>query len=132
MEGLLLVAVLVVLAIRWWVIKERLDRLTRDRIDPSEITRLIRRIAQLENQVAELRRAGAPVKAEPAPVAAPKPEPAMPPIPAVVAPPVPATLRLRRPQPRPRRRPLVPRAPAPNGKRWWAGTGSINSASWCW
>src|SRR5580698_237826 len=63
MESFLLFVVLVVLIIRWGILsrryhgmEERIEMLVRSKIDPIEITLLIKRITQLENTVSELRR----------------------------------------------------------------------------
>jgi len=82
MEAFLLFVVLVVLAIRWWVLSQRyaemerrIATLSQEQVAPGVISQLTRRIFQLEGAVAELK-AG---RSEPAPaVPAVEPEPETP------------------------------------------------------
>ena len=84
MEGFLLFVLVVVLIVRWAMLsrrysemEQRIAMVIREHIDPKEITRLIKRITQLEETVAELKR-GRPVEAveaAAAPVAVPEPAP---------------------------------------------------------
>ena len=91
MEGFLLFVLVVVLIVRWAMLSRRYDGMERriemairERIEPMEITRLIRRITQLEETVAELKRGRAEVVVE-APLAA-KPGMAAPPPSSVAVP----------------------------------------------
>jgi len=63
MEGFLLFVLVVVLIVRWGMMsrrygemERRIEMVLREHIDPKEITRLIKRITQLEQTVAELKR----------------------------------------------------------------------------
>ena len=92
MESFLIIALPLILIIACWVLSQRdselerrIDLLTRDRIEPLEITRLIRRITALELSLAELRATPAAVAPAPPPTA---PEPEAPPPPIVVAAPI--------------------------------------------
>jgi uncharacterized membrane protein len=123
MEGFLIFALIVVLAIRWWVlsqryaeIERRIERATRDRVDPEHVAGLVKRVWQLEETVAGLRRERAAVPPEaPAPEPA-KPEMAPPPPKPVV--PAPAFAQPQSPAPSP---PvpsfLAPRPAAPERTR---------------
>ncbi len=79
MESFLLFVVLVVLIVRWGILsrryagmEERIEMLVRSKIEPNEITRLIKRITQLEDTIADLKRGRVVVEAEPA--QSPRPE----------------------------------------------------------
>ncbi len=105
MESVLLIALPLVLIISCWVLSQRdaelerrIDALTLDRIEPIEITRIIRRITQLELSLAELRAAPVAVPAG-APPFAPPPEPEAPPPPIVVAAPTAAEAPIPEPAP---------------------------------
>jgi len=77
MEAFLLFVVIVVLIIRWWIlarrydeIERRLNLLERERIEPKEITRLIKRMTHLEDSVQTPPASPAP-PSEPAPIPPP-------------------------------------------------------------
>jgi len=112
MESFLLFVVLVVLIIRWWVLSQRysdmerrIEMVVRDRIEPHEITRLIKRITQLEGALSDLKheRAGVVVEAPPTPEPA---KPAPPPTPV-------ATPEPPKPRPQPIAAPPPPLPPPP-------------------
>jgi uncharacterized membrane protein len=104
-ETFLLFGVLVVLLARWWVLSERyaeinrrIEMIVRDKIEPREITAIIKRVYQLEGAVSDLRRGHAEAAVEAPPVVAPPPKPepapAPPPLPVpkpVVVPELPTT-----------------------------------------
>ena len=147
MESFVLFVVVVVLLVLWVVfshrmseMEERVEMLVRGHIEPSEISKLIKRMTQVEEAVAELRREGparvmeAPVappppKAEPAPVLPPpQPAPKPPVVPELpkpklepVAPPAP----IMPPTPAARPVPFVPEPPRPSrtGAEWEALVG---------
>jgi uncharacterized membrane protein len=111
MEDFLLFVVFVVLFIRWAILsrryskmEQRIDMLVHGRVEPHEITKLIKRITQLEDALAGLmrERAGVAVEAPPAPApvqsAAPPPTPALAPGP---------------PKPQPKLEPVAAPAPPP-------------------
>jgi hypothetical protein len=83
MVGFLLFVLIVVLIVRWAMLsrrysemEERIAMVIREHIEPKEITKLIKRITQLEATVAELKRGrAAEVEALPAPVVVPEPAP---------------------------------------------------------
>jgi hypothetical protein len=83
MVGFLLFVLIVVLIVRWAMLsrrysemEERIAMVIREHIEPKEITKLIKRITQLEATVAELKRGrAAEVEAPPAPVVVPEPAP---------------------------------------------------------
>jgi uncharacterized membrane protein len=149
MESFLLFVVVVVLIIRWAILsrrygemEERIDALVRGRIEPIEITRLIKRVTQLEDALAGLKREGSVAVAEvppapepvrqpappPKPVAVPEP-PQLPPMPKpmpkpepVLAPPPPPP-PLPRPSMPPVFRPPEPARPSRTSEEWEALVG---------
>jgi len=98
MEAFLVFALILVLILRWWVlaqrygeIERRLDLFERERIDPKEITRLIKRITHLEELVK-------------APSTPPEPKVVLAPIPVIAPEP---------PKPEPKREPIPEHSPRP-------------------
>jgi hypothetical protein len=145
MESFLLFVVVVVLIIRWAILsrrygemEERIDALVRGRIEPIEITRLIKRVTQLEDALAGLKRehggavAEAPPAAElvrppappPKPVVAPEP-PKLPPMPKLQPKlePVLAPTPPPRPAMPPVLRPPEPARPSRTSEEWEALVG---------
>lgn len=124
METFLLLVVLTVLLARWAIlsqrfseINQRIDKLVHDKIEPREISAIIKRVHQLEEALADLRRGPLEAVEAPAPVAPPlKAEPAFappPPLPVpkpvvMPEPPKPAPLPVAAPAPPPPPRPMPP------------------------
>jgi uncharacterized membrane protein len=114
METFLLFVVIVGLIVGWWVLAQRhdeiarrLNTLERQRIDPKEITRLIKRMTHLEETVAGLKAGPVETVVEaPAPVVVPEPVPIPP------APPIPPPVVVPEP-PKPRPAPEPVAAPVP-------------------
>jgi uncharacterized membrane protein len=86
MESFLLFVVIVIVVIRWWVLRERYGELERriesaawGRVDPEHIAALVKRVYQLETAVAELK--FAPAAPEFKPQREPQPEPVTQPVP---------------------------------------------------
>ena len=141
MEGFLLFVVLIVLVVRWWVLSQRFDEMNRrietavrERVDPKEITGLLKRVRQLEEAVSDLKQPRAGVVLEAPPVApapqaeperpAPPPQPA--PKPAVVPePPKPVLAPPTPPRPAPLPAPVVsePSRPSRSSEEWEAVVG---------
>jgi uncharacterized membrane protein len=131
MEGFLLFVLIVVLIVRWAMLsrrysemEERIAMVIREHIEPKEITKLIKRITQLEETVAELKRARpvevveAPAAAKTGTLASPavmadkaaaKPE--APPKPVVVPEPAPRPVAIPVVAPEPKSEPPKPSAP---------------------
>ena len=119
MDGIELLVVLAVLAVpvvlivRWWILSQRyaelesrIESLSRDQVGHGEVAQLVRRIHQLEGAVAGLkaeRTAASPETPPPIPVHVP--------VPAPVPEPVPTPAPVLEPRPAPEPAPVIPAPP---------------------